>query len=254
MMISADLCLSCGSCSRACPIEAGGASPAGEPWDRSSCTTCGSCVAACPTDARELAGRSYAVSELLDEVDRDRTFFDVSGGGVTFSGGEPLSQPAFLEAALRECRARGIHTAVDTCGFAPQETMVEIAEIADLLLFDLKHMDPTVHERHTGVDNRLILDNLRVLSGSTAETWIRYPLIPGFNDDAAALDATATFVASLPRRHRFFVLPYHAMAMGKSHRLEKAANPGVAPDGGRLEAVRRVFESFDLEVVTGGSP
>ena len=162
-----------------CPIEEGGAAPAGVPWNRELCIGCGSCVDACPADARELAGREYEAGELVDTLERDRVFFDASGGGVTFSGGEPLAQPEFLAACLRECRRRGLHTAVDTCGLAPRETLLEIARLADLVLYDLKHMDSDRHLEETGVGNRAILDNLRALNESDANLWIRIPLIPG---------------------------------------------------------------------------
>ena len=255
LMINADRCLTCGACSEACPVEKGGAVPAGQLWDRSACTHCGSCVEACPADARELAGREYGVDELVDELERDRVFFDTSGGGVTFSGGEPLAQAGFLSECLRECRRRGLHTIVDTCGLAPRDTVLEVAQRADLLLYDLKHMDPIRHRSETGVDNRLIFDNLRALSESDVEIWIRIPLIPGFNDDAANIEATGAFLEGLPRRHRVFVLPYHGIADGKRSRLEETADLSVLHPPG-MEAIAEVAETFlkhKLEVTVGGS-
>ena len=255
LMINADRCLSCGACSEACPVEKGGAVPAGQLWDRAACTRCGSCVEACPADARELAGREYGVDELVDELERDGVFFDTSGGGVTFSGGEPLAQAGFLSECLRECRRRGLHTTVDTCGLAPRDTLLEVAQRADLLLYDLKHMDPIRHRSETGVDNRLILDNLRALSESDVEVWIRFPMIPGFNDDAANIEATGAFLEGLPRRHRVFVLPYHGIADGKRSRLEETADLSVLHSPG-MEAIAEVAETFvkhKLEVTVGGS-
>lgn len=256
LMISADRCLSCGACSEVCPVEKDGAVPAGQLWDRSACTRCGSCVEVCPADARELAGQNFSVCELVDELERDRVFFESSGGGVTFSGGEPLAQAGFLGDCLRECRRRGLHTTVDTCGLAPRETLLEVARRADLLLYDLKHMDPVRHRSETGVDNRLILDNLRVLSESDVDVWIRVPLIPGFNDDAANIEATGAFLEGLPRSHRVFVLPYHGIANGKRSRLEEAtAESGLQSPG--VEAVGTVAEALakhNLEVTIGGSP
>ncbi len=256
MMISDDLCLNCDGCRAVCPIQSRGAAPAGVPWDRNACTSCGSCVEACPSGARELAGADFEVPELADILQRDRPFFEASGGGVTFSGGEPMAQPGFLAAALQECRVRGLHTAVDTCGFAPRNTVVEIAELTDLVLFDLKHMDAAVHREYTGVDNRLILENLGQLSRSEIEVWIRIPLIPGFNDDNENIRATAAFIAGLPRRHRVFVLPYHAIAEGKTDRL--GATGSFArynrPSTTALEAVVRRLQSHGLDVTAGGSP
>jgi pyruvate formate lyase activating enzyme len=256
LMISADRCLTCGACTEACPVEEGGAAPAGEAWDRSSCTRCGSCVEACPADARELAGHDYELQELVDALERDRVFFDASGGGVTFSGGEPLAQSEFLKECLRECRRRGLHTAVDTCGLAVRETLLEVARLSDLVLYDLKHMDPVRHRSETGSDNRLILENLTALSESGADIWIRLPLIPGFNDDAANIEATGDFLGGLPRRHRVFVLPYHGIANSKRSRLDETADqPSLrSPKAEELGAVAEALAEHDFEVIVGRSP
>jgi len=256
MMVNAERCLGCNACSEVCPIEERGAVPAGDVWDREQCIGCGSCVEACPADARELAGREYEVGELVDLLERDRVFFDASGGGVTFSGGEPLAQPGFLAACLRECRARGLHTVVDTCGLASRETVLEIGRLADLVLFDLKHMDPDRHLQQTGADNRAILDNLCVLSENDADLWIRIPLVPGFNDDSANIEATAAFLDALPRRHRVFVLPYHGTANGKLSRLGETGERGGLrpPDEDELGVVAELLASHNLSVSVGGTP
>ena len=256
LMVNADRCLTCYACSEVCPVEENGAAPAGELWDREACTRCGSCVDACPADARELAGRDYEVDELIDELERDRAFFDTSGGGVTFSGGEPLAQAGFLSDCLRECRRRSLHTTVDTCGLAPRETLLEVARLADLVLFDLKHMDPVRHRSETGADNRLIFDNLRALSESDVEIWVRVPLIPGFNDDAANIEATGAFIEGLPRRHPVFVLPYHGIAAGKHSRLEENADRSglQSPGAEAIGAVTKKLTRHNLDVTVGGSP
>jgi pyruvate formate lyase activating enzyme len=256
LMISADRCLSCGACSEVCPVGEGGAVPAGDIWDRALCTRCGSCVEVCPADARELAGREIGVCDLVDELERDRVFFVSSDGGVTFSGGEPLAQARFLAECLAECRRRGLHTAVDTCGLAPTQTLLEIARLADLMLVDLKHMDSARHHRGTGSDNRPILENLRALSGEESEIWIRVPLIPGFNDDSANIEAIGAFLESLPRRHRVFVLPYHGIANAKRSRLGEAGDrPDFFPPGVEaLDSVAGILAAHDLEVTIGGSP
>jgi pyruvate formate lyase activating enzyme len=256
LMLSADRCLSCGACTRVCPVGEGGAAPVGETWDRSLCTRCGSCVEACPADARELVGRHCEIDELVDELERDRVFFEASGGGVTFSGGEPLAQSEFLKKCLIECRRRGLHTAVDTCGLAPRAILLEVAEVADLVLYDLKHMDPDRHRTETGADNRIILDNLRALSETGAELWIRVPLIPGFNDDCGNLEATGAFLERLSRRHRVFVLPYHGIANGKRSRLEDVGKRAdvAPPEAEAVSAAAEILARHDLEVSVGGSP
>jgi pyruvate formate lyase activating enzyme len=255
LMISADRCLGCRECVEACPVEEGGAEPAGEAWDRDACTRCGSCVDACPADARELAGRDFSVGELVDILERDQVFFESSGGGVTFSGGEPLAQPEFLIDCLQECRRRGLLTAVDTCGVAPQESLLQVADLADLVLYDLKHMDPARHRTETGADNRLILDNLRALSHSEVDIWVRIPLIPGFNDDSANIEDIGAFLDELSRRHRIYVLPYHELADGKRARMEKpGGRTGVhSPNTEMLDAVAEKLARHDLEVIIGGT-
>ena len=256
LMTNADRCLHCGACSEVCPLEVGGAAPVGEHWNRDACTRCGLCVEACSADAREVAGRDYMVDELVNVLERDRIFFEASGGGVTFSGGEPLAHAEFLIDCLRECRQRGLHTTVDTCGLAPRETLLEVAMLADLVLYDLKHMDPVLHRSETGADNRLILDNLRALSESEVEVWVRVPLIPSINDDPANIEATGAFLEELPRRHRVYVLPYHGIAEGKRSRLEEAGDRSglQSPDAEALGAVVEALAKHNLEVTVGGSP
>jgi len=248
-------CVACSACIEACPEADGGRPARGPDWDDGTCRHCGACTEVCPSGARELVGEPRAVAELVAEVERDRPFFDASGGGVTFSGGEPLSHPTFLVACLEACREKGLHTAVDTSGFASKKVVREIARLADVLLYDLKHMDPVVHERHTGVDNQRILENLQTLSEEGAAIWIRFPLIPGFNDDEDNLEAMASFVGALPSRHPVFVLPYHPTGVDKYRRLSKDP-PEIdyrSPSDDEIEVVVQRLCSHGLEVHTGGA-
>ena len=253
LMLHQDRCLECGECGTVCPVE-DGAVPVGEPWNRRLCTRCGSCVEMCPSSARELAGREYPAETLVDEIELDRVFFESSGGGVTFSGGEPLSQFAFLMECLETCRARGLHTAIDTCGVAPREQALAAARSADLVLYDLKLMDAEAHRRATGRDNRQVLDNLRALSAEGVELWIRLPFIPGVNDDQDNLDCTGAFAAALPRRHQVHLLPYHGIASAKAARLGTVGKTYRSPGPDELDAAAKRLQRFDLEVVIGGSP
>jgi len=248
-------CTSCGACIEACP-ESNGERPArGPDWDDGNCRRCGACAEACPGEARELIGEPRAVADLVAEIERDRPFFEASGGGVTFSGGEPLCYPSFLTACLKLCREKRLHTAVDTSGFASKKVVSDIARLADVLLYDLKHMDPESHESHTGVDNGRILENLRILSGQGADIWIRFPLIPGFNDDEANLEAMASFVGALPNAHPVFVLPYHPNGVDKHQRLGKRAPDAVfrTPTEDEIDAVVERLRGRGLEVHNGGA-
>ncbi len=214
-----DRCIRCGSCTAACPhavlpaAVADSAAPAG-------CTTCGACAEACPTGARELVGHETTVDALMALVERDRIFYDESGGGVTFSGGEPLLQPEFLLEAAASCRVAGIHVAVDTCGHADPEILLAVAREADLFLFDLKIVDRETHRRFTGVPNDLILSNLERLAALHPRVIVRFPLIPGVNDDEGNITALGALLASF-RLTRVDVLPYHRAGLAKYHRLHR---------------------------------
>lgn len=212
-------CVGCGDCLTVCPNGALSAAPSGVKRDLGACTACGTCAEACPALVHEAVGRQWTVDEIMAEVEKELPFFADSQGGVTFSGGEPLTQPDFLEALLVACGAKGVHRAVDTSGFAPAETVLRIARHTDLFLFDLKHMDPAEHRRATGVDNAPILANLRLLAGSGARLQLRLPLIPGVNDGEENILQTGRLAASLPGVHGIDILPYHATARGKYAKL-----------------------------------
>jgi pyruvate formate lyase activating enzyme len=245
-------CIGCDACLPACPH--GAISPETRRPDPRRCACCGTCVETCPAGARQILGRDLPVEELLAELERDRVFYDESGGGVTFSGGEPLAQPGFLRAALDLCRERGIHTALDTCGYAPREQAEDLARRADLLLYDLKAMDPERHRTSTGVPNGLILENLRAICGLGAAVWVRLPLIPGFNDDEGNLRATAEFVRALPGSPPLSLLPYHHSALAKYRRLGRRypLEGTAAPSPDRVRQASDLLESLGLSVMREG--
>jgi pyruvate formate lyase activating enzyme len=215
-----ELCLRCGRCVAQCPQGAWVAGEGEAPVrDGARCHACGGCAEACPAEAITRVGREIGADALVEVLAKDRLFFDESDGGVTFSGGEPLGQPAFLKAVLERCRQMGLHSAVDTCGFASRQTMREVAERADLLLYDLKLLDPEAHRRYTGVSNEDILANLRMLVADGQRVEIRMPMIPGITDTAENVTAAAAFVASLPSPPRVRLLGHHHAAMSKYRRF-----------------------------------
>jgi pyruvate formate lyase activating enzyme len=248
-----DRCVRCGACTLACPhhaaqpaIDATAVAPDG-------CEACGACAEACPTGARELAGRVMSVDALMAEIERDRIFYDESGGGVTFSGGEPLMQPAFLLDMVRSCSASGIHVAVDTCGQADTGTLIDVARSTDLFLFDVKIMDEERHRAFTGVSNTRILENLERLAAVHPGILVRFPLIPGVNDDDGNVRAMGAFLASL-RLTRVDVLPYHRAGLAKYTRLRRPYPLGDVepPPPDRLTHVVRLLEGCGLIVRPGG--
>lgn len=250
-------CIGCHGCRDVCPGD-----PFGAAGDRRECTVCGSCAEFCPANARHVIGERIAVPELIERIDRDRVFHNQSGGGVTFSGGEPLMQPEFLLAALDACRERAIHTAVDTSGYAELALLQEVAARANLLLYDLKHSDDASHRRFTGVPVTPIIENLTALSRESVEIWIRIPLIPGINDDDNTVRALGELIARLSQRSRrspsarftgitrVSLLPYHKMGTSK-YRLVGSQSPppdlpAVSPN--IFERARSILAEMDLVV------
>lgn len=240
-------CIGCGECVAGCPR------PAGLRGDRVGCEACGRCVAACPTGARQILGRSWSVEELMAAVQRDRDFHEMSGGGVTFSGGEPLAQPAFLLAALAACRVQGVHAALDTSGFAPREVLLEAAALSDLVLFDLKTLDDGVHVAVTGVSNEPILANLRALAEVHPAIWLRVPVIPGINDGTAGIEAIGVLAASLPGVRKVSLLPYHGTGTPKTQRLGRPpAREFTSPSREQMEALARLVAARGVDTTIGG--
>jgi pyruvate formate lyase activating enzyme len=202
-----------------------------------------------------MSGNPMTVEEIMAEIEKERVFFEQSGGGVTFSGGEPLLHHEFLIQLLDECRARGIHTAVDTAGLVNTAILLEVAKRTDLFLYDLKMMDSERHLRWTGVPNEKILENIRVLAETGAQMVVRIPLVAGVNDDEENITATARFVASLPGQTiAVNLLPYHKIAMTKYAKLGRGEEFQLLEEPGQ-EAIKRAIEIFEengVEASVGG--
>ncbi len=248
-------CIDCGTCISACPESALYlASEGGIRIDSQCCTSCGTCTESCPTKALEMMGEEISVRDLMKEIRKDIPFFDDSGGGVTFSGGEPLSQHEFLLEILHTCGNEGIHRTVDTTGFAPLQVVKKIAPLTDLFLYDLKMMDPEKHFKYTGVRNDLILSNLRALAAGGSEIFIRIPVIPGINDDLENITATAEFLRTLEGAFQVNLLPYHDYGKSKYSNLksEYKLQETVPPEKEKMFQIHDMFCKHGLDVQIGG--
>jgi len=248
-------CIRCGTCVMVCTQKALTLTPEGIVTDTDHCRLCGDCAEACPTKAIELSGKPQTIAGIIDEIEKERIFFDHSGGGVTFSGGEPLLHSDFLIELLDECGRRGIHRAIDTAGLANTDLLLEVARRTDLFLYDLKMMDSERHRKWTGVPNEKILENLRVLAESGADIIIRIPLIGNVNDDIENITSTARFVSALAGQPKVVnLLPYHKIAQhkyGKLGRPEEFRLLEEPTSASQLRAIA-IFHEFKIEASIGG--
>ncbi|MEE8540933.1 MAG: glycyl-radical enzyme activating protein [Desulfobacterales bacterium] len=253
-MYRADRCIGCEECVQACPQDAITLSEAGIVSDQNRCIRCGVCAATCPSQAMEFAGSEMTVDQVMAQITKDVLFYDESGGGVTFSGGEPLMQADFLCALLDACGDLNIHRTVDTTGDTDADVISRVARRTDLFLYDLKHMDSDRHRQYTGVSNRRILDNLKFLCAQSAGIQIRIPVIPGFNDDTENIERTGAFLAEHPNLKKVNLLPLHLNGSTKSMRLGMASPIDTLhiPGPETLHVIAARLEGYGLEVNIGG--
>lgn len=221
-MYTKSTCIGCGECIRACPVNAISMTKEGVVTDIQKCQLCGNCVDICPTKSLEIVGEEKSVEEIMEIAEKERLIIDESGGGITFSGGEPLLQPEFLLDLLQASKDHRLHCTVDTSGFAPEETILKVAEYTDLFLYDFKLFDDEKHKKWTGVSNKRILSNLQKLSETGAEIEIRIPVIGGINSDCENMEKMASLIASLKgEKKKVKLLPYHNIAVMKHEKLGK---------------------------------
>lgn len=247
-------CIACGECIDVCPNSAVSLQQGLRLWDREICTCCGRCAGVCPAETVQLIGETMSVSEVMREITKDVICYDQSGGGVTFSGGEPLNQTSFLKALLEKCQELEIHTAVDTSGLSPWKNYQAIIPFTNLFLFDLKLMDDHRHRQFTGVSNKLILENLKKLIEIGKQIVVRVPVIPGINDHPENIAETSNFLSSLGGIQNIDILPYHRIASDKYRRMEseyllKDIQP---PSDDEMEMIASQFRTDGFTVTIGG--
>ena len=227
-----DKCIGCGDCVKVCPETALSLDASGKAvLDRGRCTGCGDCASKCDAQALQIVGRDVTVEEVLDVVLRDRGYYEASGGGMTLSGGEPLLQPAFTEALLKEAKLQGLDCCVETSGYTLWGALRRLLSLVDFWLYDYKETDPRLHEKFTGKSNTLILDNLQRLDDAGAKILLRCPMIPEHNARQEHLDGIVALARRLPKLHGVELLPYYDLWRAKLERfgLESTLPESVKP-------------------------
>jgi pyruvate formate lyase activating enzyme len=254
LLLRADRCIRCGDCYSLCKNHAVHRVDGGFSTTREVCIECGECVEVCHSEAREIAGKELTVEDVLEEIEKDIVFYDQSGGGASFSGGEPLMQHEFLTALLHECKKKNIHTVVDTTGLTSQQIFERVSEFVDLFLFDLKTLDDTKHVEFTGVSNVQILANLKYLADRKKDVIVRIPLIPGVNDDPAEIRASGSFVSSLGNVREIHLLPYHTTGLEKYRRLGKEyeMHDMIPPSADDMSMIVKELRNYVSSVCIGG--
>jgi len=253
MIFWGDRCIGCGACSTICPSGAIQIKNGIPVTEKEKCILCGKCIEKCPALAREMIGEKLTAEEVIKEIEKDLVFYEESGGGVTFSGGEPLGQSEFLKGLLNCCQEKKIHTAVDTSGYISWGILNKIHSKVDLFLYDLKIMDNERHKKYTGVSNEIILKNLEKLSSVHNNIFVRFPVIPGINDDYQNIREIGEFLSSL-KIAQLNILPYHHIGIDKYKRLGMTYKlADIQPSSKeKISEVSAILRKFNLNVKLRG--
>lgn len=251
IMESQSKCIGCGACMEVCPQSAISVQDDGLRIDRNLCNNCFKCTEYCYADSKHRVGKDYDIEELYKEIEKDRVFYSIKGGGVTFSGGEPLTQPKYLTEIAKICHERGINVAVESCGCGNYSDFKYALPYIDSMFLDIKHIDSEKHKTLTGSGNELILDNIKRIAKSGVHVTVRTPVIPGLNDTVENIAGIAGFLCSIPEIKEYELLPYHKFgvnkysALGRKYELDGVEPP---PDEHMEELVRsanNVFKNYD---------
>lgn len=242
-------CVRCGRCEQVCPTGAITVDQENRKINRVKCTRCLECVKACLHGAIIVSGEYKTLGEIVSEAESDRLFYEHSGGGVTVSGGEPLFQWEFVYQLLKACKEKGLHTALDTCGYAPWNELERVLEYTELVLYDIKHTNPKEHRKGTAKSNLLILDNVRRIAAKGVRIWLRIPSIPGYNDSRENMGKIAGLGVEI-KAQKVTLLPYHEWGKPKYESLGRRYlfEPTESLSDERIQSIKELVESFGLEV------
>ena len=243
-------CIGCGECVKACKESAIHLQKDGLRIDRSVCTNCFACAEVCYAEAKQIVGEEKSADEIFTEVNKDRYFYEIKGGGVTFSGGEPLTQPELLYQTAKKCKANRLHTTMETCGYGRFEDFEKALDYIDDMFIDIKHMDSAVHKELTGVGNEIILSNVKAIAMKGIPIIIRTPVIPGLNDSEENITATADFIKDIPNISEYELLPYHNLgaskyaSLGIPYTLEDVKAPSDEEMQDLVRAANRILKPY----------
>lgn len=251
LMYTPSKCIECGYCMKVCGQGAHIIVNGKHEVDWSRCEACGKCAEECYSGALELVGREVSVEEVMEEVLKDKVFYENSKGGLTISGGEPLMQPEFTAEVFRMAKASGLHTALDTSGYASWSVIEEILEHVDLVLYDIKQMDSERHREYTGVPNEFITENLKKIDDTGRSIWVRIPLIPRLNDGEDNFRKIGELLSGLKHLERVDLLRYHKLAESKyEHTGQDYRLKGMdTPEKDEIQHLKDILEGFGLSNV-----
>jgi len=249
-------CMKCESCISVCNSNAIKIKDNGPAVKRRKCTICGKCASQCVSGTLQLIGRIADVKEIMREVEKDSIFYTCSDGGVTFSGGEPLSQPDFLRELLITCKKRGFHTAIETSGYSPYKNVTAILPWLDLILYDIKILDSAKHKYYTGVSNDLIKDNFKLLTEEkNINMVVRHPVIPGINDDIEEEESLYDFLQNYRDKiDSINLIPYHKLGKYKYDKLNRYFNSKeiIPPTEEKMKSLLEKYSGIGVHVQVGG--
>ena len=241
-------CVNCGMCVSVCPGNAHTIENGNHIFDRNLCTACGKCEEACFSNALTLYGKDMSIEEIMPVLLEDKDFYETSGGGITISGGECLMHADFCAELLKQIKAEGINTAVDTCGFVSKSALDKVIPHTDVFLYDFKAFDEEVHIKCTGHSNKVILENLKYIDDCGKDIEIRIPYVPEYNSDQ--IEKIAEFLNTLKHLTKVRVLPYHNFAGSKYNSLDMENTlPDILPTNEELEKAKEIIKSYGIEVV-----
>lgn len=246
-------CIGCGICQKVCPEVAISSASDGFKIDRNLCTNCHKCAEHCYAEAKVVVGKDYSVEELFKEIEKDRVFYSMYGGGVTFSGGEPLTHPKFLTKIAKKCQENGINVVVESCGYGVYDEFEKALPYIDKMFLDIKHIDSDTHDSLTGKGNELILENIKRIAEFGIPVTARTPIVPGYNDSAENIIGISKFISTIPGIKEYELLAYHNLggskykSLGRPYALEDVLPPSDQEMKKLVKCSNEILQNYDKE-------